>query len=161
MTSSHCTILAPIYIADRFHKIADKCMSDNTAVRITKDAIWDSKSIAVWNEFWLKNIGNDLQPMKEQDTGQWEVRGGVADHNINVILCYFLFNSRVRLVVKQFHQTELLAILPTEKSCSVKITVIRQLWNCAVWTWQYIYTTNQQFGHTLSVFSFFRKNALF
>ncbi len=65
--------------------------------------------------------------MKAQDTGQWEVRGGVADHNINVILCYFLFNSRVRLVVKQFHQTELLAILPTEKSCSVKITVIRQL----------------------------------
>ncbi len=66
--------------------------------------------------------------MKEKDTGQREVRGGVADHNINVILCYFLITSCVRLVVKQFHQTELLAILPTEKSCSVK-TVIRQLLN--------------------------------
>ncbi len=40
------------------------------------------------------------------------------DHNISVILLYFLITSHVRLAVTD--QTELSAILPIVKSCNVK-----------------------------------------
>ncbi len=45
--------------------------------------------------------------------------GGLIDHNISVILRYFLITSRVRLAVFA-DQTELSAILPIVKSCNVK-----------------------------------------
>ncbi len=71
-------------------------VSDNT-VWIIKDAIWENQiRISPWNIWHAKYLDSgdsksccvkwvltDLQPMREQDTGQWEVRGGVIDHNIN------------------------------------------------------------------------------
>ncbi len=107
MPSSHCTILAPIFTrrqvfpnCHQMPEIRGKSVlfhaSDNHAVWIIKDAIWENcrcpwnvwhakyldlpaiQNPAVWNEFWLKKyIGDDLQPMREQDTGQREVQGGV------------------------------------------------------------------------------------
>ncbi len=73
--------------------------SDNRTVWIIKDAIWGNRRcvadaheifgmLNIWScwQFkimlceWVlteKYIGNDLQPMREQDTGKREVRGGL------------------------------------------------------------------------------------
>ncbi len=53
--------------------------------------IWHAKHLdlsaiqnpAVWNEFWLNNTYDDLHPMRESDTRQQEVQGGVIDLNIS------------------------------------------------------------------------------
>ncbi len=134
MTSSTCTILAPIFTCDRFYKIARKNApiggksvlvhaSENHALWIIKAAIWENRQCPwnIWHakyrpiydsnsccEKWVpteKYIGDDLQPMREQDTGQREVRGGVIDHRISVILRYFFISSRVRFIVKRSLRT--------------------------------------------------------
>ncbi len=69
--------------------------SDNHAVWIIKDAIWENRPLNIWHAKYVsgpasnsksccmkwvlteKYISDDLQPMREHDTGQWEVRGGV------------------------------------------------------------------------------------
>ncbi len=73
--------------------------SDNRTVWIIKDAIWGNRRcvadaheifgmLNIWSCWrikiplceWVlteKYIADDLQPMREQDTGQWEVRGGL------------------------------------------------------------------------------------
>ncbi len=55
--------------------------SDNHTLWIIEDAIWKNPDVWVLTE---KYIGNDLQPMQEQDTAQQEVRGGVTVHSHRV-----------------------------------------------------------------------------
>ncbi len=89
MPSSHCTILARFFTRRQvlinrrqMPEIGGKSVlvhaSDNRAVWIIKDAIWPNLTILQCE--WVlteKYIGDDLQPMREQDTGQREVRGGL------------------------------------------------------------------------------------
>ncbi len=82
--------------------------SDNRRVWIIKDAIWgnrrcvaDARKIFAMLNIWScrrftillcewvlteNYIGDDLQPMRDKDTGQREVQGGVIDQNISILI---------------------------------------------------------------------------
>lgn len=55
-------------------------------VRLNIWTCWRFKTMLLWNEYWLKNTsGDDLQPMREQETRQWGVLREVANHNLRII----------------------------------------------------------------------------
>ncbi len=59
------------------------------AVWIIKDAIWGLHNPAVWMSSDWKIHCDDLQPMREQDTGQREVRGG--------LFLFFFYKGSIRI----------------------------------------------------------------